>query len=72
MVTGVSDGTWNEEQRLANVTRDTRNVADLYRKRFEMNYAREGQAFNTDPLVLEDLGTCAAVVQHWRSMIGAR
>jgi len=40
------------------VYRDTRNIADLYIKRFEANYASEGLAWGNDALWRSDSETC--------------
>jgi hypothetical protein len=39
--------------------RDVRNVADLYLKRYQSNYAAEGQAWGNDPLWTADEAVCA-------------
>jgi len=52
------------EQVAPTVARDARNIADLYLERFEKNYAAEGQAFGTDPLVQSDLSLCKEIAEN--------
>lgn len=49
------------EERLEVVVRDVRNIADLYLKRMETNYAAAGQAFGEDELIIGDLDVCRAM-----------
>lgn len=52
----LSGGTLLEQTEL--VVRDVRNIADIYLGRFESNYAREGQGFGGDTVVMSDLSFC--------------
>lgn len=54
-----SGGTMEETVEV--VVRDVRNIADLYLKRMEANYAAVGQAFGDDKLITGDLEFCQAI-----------
>lgn len=47
-----------------NTVRDVRNIADLYRDRFEQNYAVSGEILGSDPLILADLEYCAELADE--------
>ena len=40
--------------------RDVKNVMSLYVQRFHENYARTGEAFSTDELIMADLTLCSS------------
>ena len=46
------------EDSLASVIRDTENVRDLYLDRFASNYAKFGEIFGQDAMILDDLAVC--------------
>ena len=60
----TSGGTLEHQVELA--VRDVRNIADLYLKRLEANYAMEGQAFGQDELVAQDLQLCKSITETLR------
>ena len=60
----IKDGMGGSAEHVTEVTlRDARNVADLYLKRLEANFASQGQAFASDPVVRSDLELCTAVTE---------
>ena len=59
----VKAGSGNVEQMIEVTNRHTRDVADLYRKRFEANYASEGQAWGNDALWLSHSRLCQIIAE---------
>ena len=59
-----SGGNPNEVSRV--VLRDTRNIANLYLRRFENNYAETGHAWGKDELWLSDMEACKIVAERAR------
>ena len=57
----VKAGSGNVEQMIEVTNRDARNIADLYRKRSEANYATNGQAWGNDALWLSDSKHCQII-----------
>lgn len=70
VIIGMQDGLGPINQATAIVARDTRNVANLYIKRFEANFAREGHAWGKDPIFQSDLEFCKSVAVFSEQMVG--